>query len=71
MTVKDLKCGDLIELCGDSNFRLVLEDEFDIYEDTNQFVTNEDSPRYDFNSITKIWREDKNGNYILIMRVEK
>ena len=68
MTVKDLKCGDLIELYGGSNFRLILEDEFDIYEDTNQFVVNEDSSRYDFNSITKIWREDENGNYILIMR---
>ena len=68
MTVKDLKCGDLIELYDDSNFRVVLEDEFDIYEDTNQFVVNEDSSKYDFNSITKIWREDKNGNYILIMR---
>ena len=68
MTIKDLKYGDLIELYGDSNFRVVLEDEFDIYEDTNQFVVNEDSLRYDFNSITKIWREDENGNYILIMR---
>ena len=68
MTVKDLKCGDLIELYGDSNFRLILEDEFDIYEDTNQFVVNEDSFRYDFKAITKIWREDKNGNYILMMR---
>ena len=68
MTVKDLKCGDLIELYGDLNFRVVLEDEFDIYEDTNQFVVNEDSSRYDFNNITKIWREDENGNYILIMR---
>ena len=68
MTIKDLKCRDLIELYGDSNFRLILEDEFDIYEDTNQFVVNEDSFRYAFNSITKIWREDENGNYILIMR---
>lgn len=70
MTVKDLKCGDLIELYGDSNFRLILEDEFDIYEDINHFVVNEDSFRYDFNSITKIWREDKDGNYILIYEVE-
>lgn len=68
MTIKDLKCRDLIELYDDSNFRVVLEDEFEIYEDTNQFVVNEDSSRYDFNSITKIWREDKDGNYILIMR---
>ena len=64
MTVKDLKYGDLIELYGDSNFRIVLEDEFNIYENTNQFVISEDSFRYDFNSITKIWREDKDGNYI-------
>ncbi len=67
MDIKDLKCGDLIELYNDSNFRLILEDEFDIYEDTNQFIVNEDSFKYDFNAITKIWREDKNGNYILIM----
>ena len=71
MTIKDLKCGDLIELYGDSNFRLILEDEVEIYEDTKQFVVNEESSRYDFNSITKIWREDKEGNYILIMVVEE
>ena len=44
MTAKDLKYGDLIELYGDSNFRIVLEDEFDIYEDTNQFVTPDKNP---------------------------
>ena len=68
MTVKDLKYKDIVELWGDENFRVVLQDEFDIYEDTNEFVTSEDSDYYTFNMITKIWREDKNGNYILIYK---
>lgn len=68
MTVKDLKYKDIVELWGDENFRVVLQDEFDIYEDTNEFVTSEDSDYYSFNMITKIWREDKNGNYILIYK---
>ncbi len=66
MTVKDLKYKDIIELWYDANFRVVLSDEFCAYEDENKFVTDEDSDYHDFNEITRIWREDKNGNYILI-----
>lgn len=68
MTVKDLKYKDIVELWGDENFRVVLQDEFDTYENTNEFVTSEDSDYYTFDMITKIWREDKNGNYILIYK---
>lgn len=70
MTVKDLKYKDIVELWGDENFRVVLQDEYDTYEDTNEFVTSEDSGYYTFDMITKIWREDKNGNYILIYKKE-
>ena len=68
MTVKDLKYKDIVELWGDENFRVVLQDEFDTYEDTNEFVTDEDSDYYTFDMITKIWREDDKGNYILIYK---
>ena len=66
MTIKDLKCGDLIELYGNSDFRIVLEDEFDICAADNTFVCNEDDEWNDFNFVTKIWRENENGDYILI-----
>lgn len=71
MTVKDLKYKDIVELWGDKNFRVVLQDEYDTYEDTNEFVTSEDSDYFTFDMITKIWREDENGNYILIYTKEK
>ena len=71
MNVKDLKCGDLVELFNDSNFREILTDEFDINEQENRFVTSEDdSYYYSFDNISKIWREDENGNYILIFTRE-
>ena len=66
MTIKDLKCGDLIELYGNSDFRRILEDEFDICAADNTFVCNEDDEWNDFNFVTKIWRENKKGDYILI-----
>lgn len=68
MTVKDLKYKDIVELWGDENFRIVLQDEYDTYEETNEFVTSEDSDYYTFDMITKIWREDDKGNYILIYK---
>lgn len=71
MTVKDLKYKDIVELWGDENFRVVLQDEYDTYEETNEFVTSEDSDYYTFDMITKIWREDANGNYILIYKKDK
>jgi len=70
MTVKDLKYKDIVELWGDENFRVVLQDEFDINEEENTFVTSEDSDYYTFDMITKIWREDEDGNYILIYKKE-
>ena len=69
--VKDLKYKDIVELWGDENFRIVLQDEYDTYEDTNEFVTSEDSDYYTFDMITKIWREDDKGNYILIYKKDK
>ena len=71
MTVKDLKYKDIVELWGDENFRVVLQDEFDTYKETNEFVTSEDSDYYTFDMITKIWREDDKGNYILIYKKDK
>ena len=66
MTIKDLQCGDIIELYDDFNFRTVLTDEFDIDIISNTFVKDEDDSYTSFDFITKIWREDENGNYILI-----
>jgi hypothetical protein len=66
MTVKDLKTDDLIELFGDSNFRRSLTDEFDINIKEETFVFDEDSDYIHFRYISKIWREDGAGNYILI-----
>ena len=71
MTVKDLKYKDIVELWGDENFRIVLQDEYDTNEDTNEFVTSEDDcGYYTFDMITKIWREDEKGNYMLIYKKE-
>lgn len=66
MTVKDLKCDDLIELYGDSNFRSSLTDEFDFNIKDNTFVRDEDDAYIPFDYISKVWREDDKGNYILI-----
>ena len=67
MNVGDLKCGDLIELFWDINSRKVLSDEFDYDVEQNLFLTDEDDTYYySFDSISKIWREDAEGNYVLI-----
>ena len=67
LTLKDLRAGDFIELYGDPEFRAMLRDEFDIYPENDTFVYDEDD--YDptpFSFVSKVWREDPSGNYILI-----
>ena len=72
MNVKDFQCRDLIELFWDEDFRKVLSDEFDIDEVNNLFVADEDDTYYySFNAVSKVWREDENGNYILIYNKDK
>jgi len=66
MDVRDLKYGDLVELWKSVDFRYVLSDEFDINVEENTFVADEDDDYTPFSFISKIWREDQNGNYILI-----
>ena len=71
MTVKDLQCADIIELYDDFNFRTVLTDEFDIDIKNNTFVKDEDDDYTSFDFITKIWRENEKGDYILIFDKKK
>lgn len=66
MNVKDLQYKDIVELFNDPNFRIVLTDEFDIDEENNSFVPDEDSNYITFRCISKIWREDPSGNYQII-----
>ena len=69
MTVKDLKVGDLVEKYGLVDERVVLSDEFEINEKENSFVANEDDIVFvSFQSITRIWRQNENGEYIQIFR---
>lgn len=71
MTVKDLKCYDIIELYDNREFTYILNDEFDIDIKNNTFVKDEDANYTSFNYITKIWREDNKGNYILIYKKDR
>lgn len=71
MTVKDLKYGDIVELWWDNDFRMVLSDEFDTDATNDIFLANEDSEWEDFKSISKVWRENENGDYILIYKKEQ
>ena len=71
MTIKDLKYGDIVELWRDNDFRMVLSDEFDIDTIDNTFTPNEDAIYYKFESISKVWRENENGDYILIYKEDK
>ena len=50
----------------DSEFRSSLTDEFDFNIKDNTFVRDEDDAYMPFDYISKIWREDDKGNYILI-----
>lgn len=69
MTVKDLKVGDLVEKYGLVDERVVLSDEFEINEKENSFVANEDDIVFvSFQSVTRIWRQNENGEYIQIFR---
>ena len=63
---KELECGDLVELFYDKNSRYVLSDEFCIILEDSTFVIDEDSDYFNLDSITKVWREDINGDYALI-----
>jgi len=71
MTVKDLRCEDIVELFWQRDFTYVLTDEFDVDTKHNTFVKDEDDSYTSFDCITKIWREDENGNYILIYKKDK
>lgn len=62
----ELKVGDLVELFYDENSRYVLSDEFCIILEDSTFVIDEDSDYFNLDSITKVWREDINGDYALI-----
>lgn len=63
---KELEFGDLVELFYDKNSRYVLSDEFCIIWEDNTFVIDEDSGYFNLDSITKVWRDDINGDYALI-----
>ena len=68
MTVKDLKCYDIIELYDNREFTYILNDEFDVNIKDNTFVKDEDDNYKSFDFISKVWREDDRGNYILIYK---
>lgn len=66
-SVEDLRVEDIVEFYDDAEFRYVLSDEWGVTDEKKQeFVTDEDSNYYSFNEITKVWRQNKYGDYILI-----
>lgn len=58
---------DIIELYGEEYMRTVCDDECEVIDENERQVIhpNEDE-EYDLNDVTKVWRENKNGDYILI-----
>ena len=71
-SVKDLRMEDIVEFYNDAEFRYVLTDEWGITDEEKQeFVTDEDSSYYSFNEVTKVWRQNKCGDYVLIFAREQ
>lgn len=58
---------DIIELYGEGYMRIICDDECEVIEENERQVIhpNEDE-EYDLKAVTKVWRENKNGDYILI-----
>lgn len=64
--LEDLKVHDIVELFNDQDFIFVLADEWDYDLNSQKFVTDEDSTWYPFQCVSRIWRENEQGDYKLI-----
>ena len=67
MNFPTIEPKDIIELYGEEYMRTVCDDECEVIDENERQVIhpNEDE-EYDLNAVTKVWRENKNGDYILI-----
>ena len=60
----------MIEFYNNKDFRFVLNDEYMIDDDNKLYVTEDDCSGFEIKFLTKIWKEDENGNYILVWKKE-
>ena len=70
LQLQDLRVHDIVEFFNDPDYRSVLADEWDYDLKTQKLATDEDSMWYPFQCVSKVWREDQNGNYELIFTKE-
>lgn len=60
---------DIIEMLGIKEMRYLCNDECEvIIEKDRQVIHPDEDYEFDLNKVTKVWREDRFGDYILIWR---
>ena len=60
----------IVEFRNNEDLRFILNDEYMIDDDNRLYVDEEDASGIEIKFLTKIWKEDENGNYILVWKKE-
>lgn len=67
--LKNIEPYDIIEVFGNPEMRFVCNDECEIIiEEDRQVIHPDEDYEFELDKVTKVWREDKLGNYNLIWR---